>query len=91
MINSSRSSLYRCHRYPPDVIAQANFLFFRFPLSLRMVDDLQAERGIIGSHQAIRMWAENIGRQYAAEIRRRWVGQFDGKWHLGEVVSTIGG
>lgn len=56
-----------------------------------MVDDLQAERGIIVSHQTIRMWAENIGRQYAAEIRRRWVGQFDGKWHLGEVVSTIRG
>lgn len=91
MKNSSRSSLYRRHRYPPDVIAHAVWLYFKFPLSLRMVEDLLAQRGIIVSHQTIRMWVEKIGRQYAARIRRRSAGQFDGKWHLDEVVITIRG
>jgi putative transposase len=50
-----------------------------------------AERGIIVSHQTIRMWAEKFGRQYAAGIRRRSAGQFDGKWYLDEVVITIRG
>ena len=91
MKNSSRSSLYRRHRYPPDVIAPAVWLYFKFPLSLRMVEDLLAERGIIVSHQTIRMWVEKFGRQHAARIRRRSAGQFDGKWHLDEVVITIRG
>ena len=46
MIKSSPSSLYHRHRFPSDVIAQAVWLYFRFPLSLRMVEDLLAERGI---------------------------------------------
>lgn len=91
MIKSSPSSLYHRHRFPPDVIAQAVWLYFRFPLSLRMVEDLLAARGIIVSHQTIRTWAEKFGRQYAAEIRRKSAGQFDGKWHLDEVVITMRG
>ena len=91
MTRSSRSSIYHRHRFPPDVIAHAVWLHFRFPLSLRMVEDLLAERGIIVSHQTIRMWAEKFGRQYARNIRRRSAGQFDGKWHLDEVVITMRG
>ena len=91
MTRSNRSSIYRRHRFPPDVIAHAACLYLRFPLSLRMVEDLLAERGIIVSHQTIRMWVEKFGRQYAAGIRRRSAGHFDGKWHLDEVVITIRG
>ena len=91
MTRSNRSSIYRRHRFPPDVIAHAVWLYLRFPLSLRMVEDLLAERGIIVSHQTIRMWVEKFGRQYAAGIRRRSAGHFDGKWHLDEVVITIRG
>ncbi len=47
-------NLYRRHRFPPDVIAHAVWLYFRFPLSLRMVEDLLAECGIIVSHQTVR-------------------------------------
>lgn len=61
MTNSSRSSIYHRHRFPPDVIAHAVWLYFRFPLSLRMVEDLLAQRGIIVSHQTVRMWAEKFG------------------------------
>lgn len=62
--------MYRRHRIPPDVIAHAVWLCFRFPPSLRMVEDMLAERGIIDSHQTIRMWAEKFGWQYANNIRR---------------------
>ena len=73
------------------MIAHAVWLYFRFPLSLRMVEDLLAVRGITVSHQTVRSWAEKFGRQFAADIRRRSAGQFDGKWHLDEVVITIAG
>ncbi|MCX8227639.1 MAG: IS6 family transposase [Sulfitobacter sp.] len=91
MTESSPSSLYHRHRFPSDVIAHAVWLYFKLPLSLRMVEDLLAERGIIVSHQTIRRWAEKFGRQYAANIRRKSAGQFDGKWHLDEVVITMRG
>ncbi|MCL6285828.1 IS6 family transposase [Ruegeria sp. 2012CJ41-6] len=89
--NTNSSCIYRRHRFPPDVIAHAVWLYFRFPLGLRMVEDLLAERGIIVSHQTIRMWAEKFGRQFAGTIRRRSDGQFDGKWHPDEVVIVIQG
>lgn len=85
MIKSSPSSLYHRHHFPSDVIAHAVWLYFKFPLSLRMVKDLLAEHGINVSHQTIRTWAEKFGCQYAANIRRRSAGQFD------EVVITMRG
>ncbi len=88
---ANRSSIYHRHRFPPDVIAYAVWLYFRFPLSLRMVKDPLAERGIIVSHQTVRMWAGKFGREYAKNIRRRSAGNFDGKWHLDEVVITMRG
>jgi putative transposase len=91
MIKTNTSPLYHRHRFPPDVIAQAVWLYFRFPLSLRMVEDLLAERGITVSHQTVRTWAEKFGSQFAADIRRRSAGQFADKWHLDEVVITMSG
>ncbi|PQV56086.1 putative transposase [Defluviimonas denitrificans] len=87
----STPNLYRRHRFPPDLIAHAVWLYFRFPLSLRMVEDLLAQRGIIVSHQMVRAWAEKFGRSIANTIRRRSTGRFDDKWHLDEVVVSIGG
>jgi len=91
MIKTNASPLYHRHRFPPDVIVQAVWLYFRFPLSLRMVEDLLAERGIIVSHQTVRAWAEKFGRRFAVDIRRRSTGQFADKWHLDEVVITMRG
>jgi putative transposase len=82
--------LYRRHRFPREVIAHAVWLYYRFPLSLRMVEDLLAARGIIVSHQTIRTWAEKFGRNFANRIRRR-SGRFGDKWHLDEVVVSIAG
>ncbi|MEQ5829295.1 IS6 family transposase [Sulfitobacter sp. NFXS29] len=83
--------LYRRHRFPPDEIAQAVWLYFRFPLSLRMSEDLLAERCIIVSHQTVRTWAEKIGRKFSKTILRRSAGKLGDKWHLDEVVISIGG
>ena len=78
----TRAHLHHGHRFPPEVIAHAVWLFFRFPLSLRVVEDLLAERGIIVSHQTVRAWAEKFGREFGGNIRRRSTGLSDGKWHL---------
>ncbi|MCM2477737.1 IS6 family transposase [Rhizobium sp. CG5] len=91
MTRSSRDPLYRRHRFPAEVIAHAVWLYFRFPLSLRMVEDLLAARGIIVSHQTVRLWAEKFGRHFANDIRKRSAGRLGDKWHLDEVVITIGG
>ncbi|CDZ67314.1 Transposase [Neorhizobium galegae bv. orientalis] len=83
--------LYRRHRFPADVIAHAVWLYFRFPLSLRMVEDMLAARGVIVSHQTVRLWAEKFGRHFANDIQKRSAGRLGDKWHLDEVVITIGG
>ena len=63
---------------------------YRFPLSLRMVDELLATRGIGVSHETVRQWALKFGQSFANQIRRRLPADGD-KWHLDEVVITISG
>jgi putative transposase len=60
MTQAVRDPLYRCHRFSAEVIAHAVWLYLRFPLSLRVVEDLLAARGIIVSHQTVRLWAEKF-------------------------------
>jgi putative transposase len=86
----ARDPLYRCHRFPAEVIGYAVWLYFRFPLSLRMIEEMLAGRGIIVSHETIRCWAEKFGREFSNRIRRRAPIRGD-KWHLDEVVITIAG
>ncbi|MDQ0137636.1 transposase-like protein [Neorhizobium galegae] len=59
---TDRDPLYRRHRFPAEIIAHAVWLYSRFPLSLRMVEDMLAAPGITVSHQTIRLWAEKFGR-----------------------------
>jgi putative transposase len=91
MTQVARDRLYRRHRFPAEVISHAVWLYLRFPLSLRMVEDILAARGIIVSHQTVRLWVEKFGRHFAAEIRRRSAGRLGDKWHLDEVAISIGG
>jgi len=63
------NSCYRGHHFPAEVIAQAVWLYFRFPLSLRMVEDLLAVRGIVVSHETVLRWAEKFGRKFATTLR----------------------
>ncbi|PWL16615.1 IS6 family transposase [Falsochrobactrum shanghaiense] len=85
-----RASLYRRHRYPAEIIAEAVWLYFRFPLSFRMVEDMLAYRGIFVTHKSVYEWAEKFGRAYASNIRRR-TPRLGDKWHLDECVISIKG
>lgn len=88
---TDRNPLYRSHRFPAEIIAHAVWLHFRFPLSLCMVEDMLAARGIIVSHLSVRLWAEKFGRTFASDIRRRSSGRLGDKWHLDEAVISIQG
>ena len=82
--------LYRGYRFPPEIISHAVWLYFRFTLSLRDVEDLLAQRAIIVSYETIRQWCEKFGPEYAAKLKRRQ-GRLGDTWHLDEVFVTIGG
>src|SRR3954465_1997623 len=81
---------YAGHRFPAEIISHAIWLYFRFPLGLRMVEEMLAARGIIVSHESVRQWAMKFGQAFANRIRRRLPCAGD-KWHLDEVVITIAG
>ena len=81
---------YAGHRFPAEIISHAIWLYFRFPLGLRMVEEMLAARGIIVSHETVRQWARKFGQAFASQIRRRLPGAGD-KWHLDEVVIMIAG
>ncbi|WP_344917925.1 IS6 family transposase, partial [Azospirillum formosense] len=81
---------YTGYRYPAEVIATAVWLNFRFPLSLRMVEEMLAARGILVSYETVRQWGLKFGRDIADQLRRRAPQRGD-KWHLDEVVLTIAG
>jgi putative transposase len=83
-----RDPIYAGHRYPAELVSYAVWLYFRFPLSLRMVEDLLAARGISVTHETIRQWGLKFGREFANRIRRRAPRRGD-KWHLDEVVIAI--
>ena len=83
-------SPYAGHRFPAEVISQAVWLYFRFPLSLRMVEEMMAARGIVVSHETIRQWAFKFGQEFTSRIRRRLPRAGD-KWHLDEVAIKIAG
>ena len=75
-----RSSLYRGHRYPFEINAEAVWLYFRFPLSFPMIEDMLAYRGIFVTHKTVYEWAEKFGQAYASNIRRRTPRHGDKCW-----------
>src|SRR6476659_7241459 len=81
---------YAGYRFPAEVISHAVRLYFRFPLSLRMVEEMLAARGITVSHETMRQWALKFGQGFANEIRRR-LPRAGGEWHLDEVQIRIAG
>ena len=81
---------YKGHRYPAEIIAHCVWLYHRFPLSFREVEELMVVRGVIVSYETIRQWCAKFGPVYAAGLRRRQPRPGD-KWHLDEVFLTING
>src|SRR5437016_2616861 len=83
-------SPYRGHCFPPEIIAHAVWLYFRFHLSFRDVQDLLAERGVIVSHESIRQWCTKFGATFAGGLCRRRARAGD-KRDLDEVMLKING
>jgi putative transposase len=81
---------YKRHRFPPQIIAHAVWLYFRFPLSLRLVEEMLLERGMVVSYETVRRWALKFGPDYARRLRRKRPNRRD-IWHLDEVAITIAG
>ena len=81
---------YRGYRFPPDIIRHAVWLYYRFGLSLRDVEDLLAERGITVTYETIRQWCATFGLKYARRLRSRRGRQGD-TWYLDEVFVKIQG
>ena len=67
MTKAKHSGAFKGHRFPRDVIAYAVWAYFRFPMSLRDVEDLLAERGVIVSYETIRAWVAKFGEHYAKQ------------------------
>jgi len=78
------------HRFPPDIISYAVWLYYRFNLSHRDIEDLLAERGITVSHESIRLWYINFGAKYAIRLKRRHHGYGD-TFYIDEVFMKING
>jgi putative transposase len=88
-MNSSPANYHR-HRFPAEIISHAIWLYFRFTLSFRDIEELLASRGILVSNESIRQWCLKFGQTYANALRRQQPQRGD-KWHLDEVYLTIKG
>ena len=81
---------YHGYRFPPEIISHAIWLYHRFRLSFRDVEDFLAERGILVSYETIRQWCRKFGPEYARRLKRRQ-GRLGDTWHLDELFVNIRG
>jgi len=81
---------YKNHRFPVEIINHAVWLYFRFCLSFRDVEEILLERGVSVTYEAIRKWCRKFGQPYANQLWRRRPQPGD-KWHIDEVFLTIKG
>src|SRR3954451_9932086 len=81
---------YKRHRFPPEIIGHAVWLYYRFSLSYRDVEELLAERGVILTYETVRQWCRKFGQAYANTLRRRRPRPGD-TWHVDEVFISING
>ena len=84
------SPSYYGYRFPPEMISHAVWLYHRFCLSFRDVEDLLAQRGITVSYEAVRLWCIKFGPEYSRGLKRRQ-GRLGEKWHLDEVFIKVQG
>ena len=83
-------SVYHGHRFPPAIIRHGVWLYLRFTLSFRDIEDLLAERGLDISYETVRRWVTKFGPLFARELRKRRP-RPTGRWHLDEMVVRIAG
>ena len=84
------NSLYHRHRFPAEIISHCVWLYFRFALSFRDVEEMLAMRGVYVSYETVREWCLKFGQTYANGLRRKSPRPFD-QWHLDEVFLKING
>jgi len=87
---STSASPYHRHRFPSEIISHCVWLYFRFSLSFRDVEEMLAMRGVALSYETVREWCLKFGQTYANHLRRRAPRPGD-KWHLDEVFLKING
>ena len=90
----AKSDPFRYFKTSREIIRLAVMLYVRFPLSLRNVEDLLHERGIVVSHEAVRHWWHRFGPMFAAEIQKRRIAGMKSsrwRWHLDEIFVKING
>ncbi len=87
---SAADELYKRHRFPAEIISHCVWLYFRFSLSYRDVEEMMLERGVQLSYETVRNWCDKFGQDYAKKLKRRRPQPGD-KWHLDEVFLTING
>ena len=89
------ASPFRYFNSSSEVIRLVVMMYVRFPLSLRNVEDLLAERGIDICHETVRMWWNRFGPLFAADIKRQWISRMRGfrnwRWHVDEVFVKVNG
>ena len=83
-------NLYKRHRYPKEIISYAVWLYHRFCLSHRDIEDILAQRGILVSYESIRQWCIKFGPKYARRLKRKHQGYGD-TFYIDEVFVKIGG
>jgi putative transposase len=83
-------NIYKRHRFPSDIISYAVWLYYRFNLSHRDIEDLLAERGITVSHESIRLWCIKFGATYSRRLKRQHQGYGD-TFYIDEVFVKING
>jgi putative transposase len=83
-------SFYHRHRFPAEINSHCIWLYFRFPLSFRDVEEMVAMRGVSLSYETVRDWCLKFGQTYANGLRRRSPRPGD-RWHLDEVFLRING
>ena len=86
----NKAKMYKCHRFPPEIIQYAVWLYFRFNLRHRDLEDLLTERGIRVSYEAIRLWCNKFGSKYARRLRSKHQG-FGDTFFIDEVFVKIQG
>jgi putative transposase len=83
-------AVHKRHRFPPEVIAHAVWLYYRFAVSFRDIDEMLASRGVTVSYEAIRLWCGKFGPGYARKLRQH-KGRVGRRWHVDEVFIRING
>ncbi len=90
MNDSTLPVSYKGFRFPQEIISHAVWLYHRFPLSFRDVEELLYERGVVVTYETVRQWCRKFGQAYANQLRQRRAQPGD-KWHLDEVFLKING